>query len=168
MLNLRVFRPSVRSNHNTQIEHFAHYKPAWYAEFRTRSYERLHFDTSAKIVIFDTSAKKWFYPRGDVYARAKRGWKGHTRIKSLFLPSGRKAPTFFHRFPAPSSRKIVYRPWPVKKKASDHMFINLSFTSADNYMWSETLIILLALCRNILSHSCIEHNFFIRRVQRLI
>ena len=36
-----------------------------------------------EIVIFDTSAKKWFYPRVDVYARAKRGWKGHPRIKSL-------------------------------------------------------------------------------------
>ena len=38
------------------------------------------------------------------------------------------------RFLAPSSRKIVYGPWPLKKKASDHMFINLGFASADNYM----------------------------------
>ena len=54
------------------------------------------------------------------------------------------------RFPAPSSRKIVYRPWPIKKKASDHMFVNLGFASADNYMWSETFLILLAMSRNIL------------------
>ena len=54
------------------------------------------------------------------------------------------------RFPAPSSRKIVYRPWPVKKKASDHMLVNLGFASADNYMLSETFLILLALCLNIL------------------
>ena len=32
---------------------------------------------SLNIVIFDTSAKKWFYPRVDV-------WKGHERIKLLF------------------------------------------------------------------------------------
>ena len=49
------------------------------------------------------------------------------------------------RFPAPSSRKIVYWPWPVKQKASDHMFVNLGFASADNYMWSETFLILLAM-----------------------
>ena len=54
------------------------------------------------------------------------------------------------RFPAPSSRKIVYWPWPVKQKASDHMFVNLGFASADNYMWSETFLILLAMGRNIL------------------
>ena len=51
--------------------------------------------------------------------------------------------------------KIVYRPWPVSKKASDHMFVNLGFASADNYMWSETFRILLAICRNIL---CIAIN----------
>ena len=30
------------------------------------------------------------------------------------------------------------------------MFVNLGFTSADNYVLSETFLILLALCRNIL------------------
>ena len=35
------------------------------------------------IVHFDTSVWEWFYPRGDVCARTKRGWKGHTKIKSL-------------------------------------------------------------------------------------
>ena len=37
-----------------------------------------------------------------------------------------------------------------KKERSDHMFINLGFASADHYMWSETFLILLPLCRNIL------------------
>ena len=30
------------------------------------------------------------------------------------------------------------------------MFVNLGFASADNYMWSETFLILLAMGRNIL------------------
>ena len=30
------------------------------------------------------------------------------------------------------------------------MFVNLGFSSADNYMWSETFLILLAMGRNIL------------------
>ena len=59
--------------------------------------------------------------------------------------SGREVGAF-----RPEGRKIVYRPWPVKQKASNHMFVNLGFASANNYMWSETFLILLALCRNIL------------------
>ena len=65
---------------------------------------------------------------------------GQVVFKLMFLPSGQNSPTLWplreskFRFPAPSSRKIVYRPWPVKKKASDHMFVNLGFASADNYM----------------------------------
>ena len=59
------------------------------------------------------------------------------------------------RFPAPSRRKIVDRPWSVKKKASDHMFINLGFASADNYMWSETFLILL-----VVIYYLITHDFF--------
>ena len=59
---------------------------------------------------------------------------------NFFCPPARKHQLSGHcanrscRFPAPSSRKIVYRPSPVKKKASDHMFVNLGFASADNYM----------------------------------
>ena len=34
-------------------------------------------------IIFDRSAIKCCYPRVDVCARAKQGWKGHTRIKLL-------------------------------------------------------------------------------------
>ena len=41
---------------------------------------------------FDTSAWKGFYPRVDVCARAKRGWKGHTRLKS---PSRSRIETYF-------------------------------------------------------------------------
>ncbi|CAG5100661.1 Protein of unknown function [Cotesia congregata] len=47
--------------------------------------------------------------------------------------SGRCAKQSCH-IPATSSRKIVYTPWPVKSKASDHMFVNLGFASANNYM----------------------------------
>ena len=64
------------------------------------------------------------------------------------------------RLPAPSSRKIVYWPWPVKKKASDHMFVNLGFALADNYMSSETFLILLTMGRNILFCGLRTKNFF--------
>ena len=67
----------LRKKKNTQSTYFAH-GVCNVTDHELRLCAR-HFE----IVIFDTSAKKCFYPREDVCARAKRGWKGHTRIKSL-------------------------------------------------------------------------------------
>ena len=117
-----------------------------------------NFTPVERILFFLTSRQKMPYFRFG--ARRKWGTFGPVLGKYFFCPpagkcqlSGRCAKRSC-RFPAPSSRKIVYGPWPVKKKASDHMFVNLSFASADNYMWSETFLILQTLCRNILFIYC--------------
>ena len=73
----------------------------------------------------------------------------------FFLPSGRKAPTFWplRETKLPLSGAVELKnsiqTMASKKESLRHMFVNLGFASADNYMWSETFLILLALCRNI-------------------
>ena len=50
-----------------------------------RSSENIRLSRAAvvsKIVYFDSSAWKWFYPRVEVCAQAKRGWKIDTRLNS--------------------------------------------------------------------------------------
>lgn len=52
---------------------------------------------------------------------------------------------FFCSFLTPSSSKIVYIPWPVYKKTSVYMFINLSFALPRQDMWSEKISYFIGL-----------------------
>ena len=162
------------------IEGFFTYSRGAYINFlhEERKMRRLFFARRAYSTHFTCRVeKKWFYSRGDVCARAKRGWKDHTRIKSLSHSCIEH--NSFILITTCYTKLDLAHALLFERAQSEHCARSVKIvifdTSAKKCFYPREDVCARAKRGwkghtriKSLSHSRIEHNFFIRRVQSLI